>query len=194
MIIPRELLTVPNLLTSFRFFCAPILLIAAWHNQATAFFLILAFAFLSDVLDGMTARLTGQVTHLGAVLDSWADMTTYLTVTLSAWWLWPEVVRREGLYVGILIASYLMPVVVGFIKFRALTSYHTWMVKFAAFCVGMSFYLLFLGGLSLPFHIAIFVCVLAATEEILITLISTKMPLNVRSVWDIIRTVKIRSS
>lgn len=187
MIIPRELFTIPNLLTSFRFFCAPALLLAAWHNHAPAFLLLLALAFLSDVLDGMIARLTGQVTRFGAVLDSWADMVTYLTVTLCAWWLWPDIVRREGLYVGILVASYLAPVAVGFLKFGALTSYHTWTVKLAAASVGISFYLLFLGGMALPFRIATLLCVLAATEEIVITLISAEMPSDVRSVWDVMQ-------
>lgn len=188
MIIPRELLTAPNLLTCFRFFCAPVLLLAAWHNQAPAFLLVLAFAFFSDVLDGLIARLTGQVTRFGAVLDSWADMITYLTVTLSAWWLWPDIVRREGIYVGMLIASYLLPVIIGFMKFGSLTSYHTWMVKLAAASVGLSFYLLFLGGIALPFHIASVLCILAATEEIVITVISAEMPSNVRSVWDVIHS------
>lgn len=187
MILRRELLTVPNLLTGFRFVCAPVLLILAWQGHASAFLLLLAMAFLSDVLDGMIARLTGQVTYFGAVLDSWADMITYLTITISAWWLWPDIVRGEALYVGMVVASYVLPVAVGFYKFRALTSYHTWTVKLAAASVGLSFYLLFLAGLSLPFRIAATICVLAAIEEILISLLSTELHSNVRSVWDVLR-------
>lgn len=187
MNIRRELLTVPNLLTSFRFVCAPVLLLLAWQGRSAAFLLLLAAAFLSDVLDGMIARLTNQVSRFGAVLDSWADMITYVTVTISACWLWPDIVSREAPYVATVIASYLLPVIVGFVKFGALTSYHTWLVKFAAASIGLSFYLLFFVGLALPFRIAAIICVFAAVEEILITLISDELHSDVRSVWDVMR-------
>lgn len=183
----HELLTVPNLLTGFRFICAPLLLLLAWQGHATAFLLLLAAAFLSDALDGMTARLTGQVTQFGAVLDSWADMITYLTVTIGSWWLWPEIIRREALYAGIVITSYMLPVAVGFLKFGALTSYHTWTVKLAAASIGLTFYVLFLGGPSWPFQIAAMICIAAAIEEIAITLVSTEMHSNVRSIWNVLR-------
>jgi len=84
MNIPRELLTVPNLLTCFRFACAPVLLILAWQGHPVAFLSLLAAGFLSDALDGAIARLTGQTTQLGAMLDSSADVTTYVVVAISA--------------------------------------------------------------------------------------------------------------
>ncbi|MFZ2313365.1 MAG: CDP-alcohol phosphatidyltransferase family protein, partial [Methylobacter sp.] len=72
-------LTLPNLLTGFRFVAAPVLLWLAWHGHGIAFMILLAVAFLSDMLDGLAARLTGQVTQFGATLDSWADVINYLT-------------------------------------------------------------------------------------------------------------------
>jgi CDP-diacylglycerol--glycerol-3-phosphate 3-phosphatidyltransferase len=187
MNVPRELLTVPNLLTCFRFACAPVLLLLAWQGHATAFLLLLAAAFLSDALDGAIARLTGQATPFGAVLDSWADMFTYLVVAVGAWWLWPETVRREALYAGMIIASYLLPAAVGLLKFGAFTSYHTWTVKLAAAAVGLSFYALFLGGVSWPFRVAAAISAAAAIEEIAITLVSRELHSNVRSLWDVMR-------
>ncbi|MGR8933134.1 MAG: CDP-alcohol phosphatidyltransferase family protein [Gammaproteobacteria bacterium] len=187
MKIRRELLTVPNLLTGFRFFCAPILLTLAWQGHSTTFLLLLAMAFLSDALDGMAARLSGQVTQFGAILDSWADMVTYLTITLGAWWLWPDIVRREALYAGIIVASYVLPVAIGLFKFGALTSYHTWTVKLAAASIGLTYYVLFLGGPSWPFRIAALVCVIAAFEEIAITLVSTELHSNVGSLFNVLR-------
>jgi CDP-diacylglycerol--glycerol-3-phosphate 3-phosphatidyltransferase len=180
-------LTLPNLLTGFRFVAAPFLLCLAWYNHPIAFMVLLALAFLSDLLDGLAARLTNQVSQFGAALDSWADVITYLTIALSCWWLWPEIVNRELLYAGLIVASFLLPAAVGLYKFGCFTSYHTWGVKIAAATMGSSLYILFLGGSAWPFRIAAVLCIVAALEEILITWLLNEPKSNLRSVWDILK-------
>ncbi len=180
-------LTLPNLLTGFRFVAAPILLWLAWNGHGVAFMVLLALAFLTDMLDGMVARLTGQVTPFGATLDSWADVIIYLTIALCCWWLWPEVVRREALYVGLIVASCLLPALAGILKFGRFTSYHTWGVKIAAASMGLTLYVLFLDGPTWPFRIAAAICTLAAIEEIIITLLLPEPESNLRSVWDVLK-------
>jgi CDP-diacylglycerol--glycerol-3-phosphate 3-phosphatidyltransferase len=180
-------LTLPNLLTGFRFVAAPFLLWLAWHDYAIAFMVLLAITFLSDLLDGLVARLTNQVSQFGAILDSWADVITYLTIALSCWWLWPEIVNRELLYVGLIVASFLLPAAMGIYKFGCFTSYHTWAVKIAAAAMGSSLYILFLGGPASPFRIAAVLCIVAALEEMLITWLLVKPESNLRSVWDVLK-------
>lgn len=181
-------LTLPNLLTGFRFVAAPVLLWQAWQGYGIAFMVLLAIAFVTDMLDGFTARLTGQVSQFGATLDSWADVITYLTIAISCWWLWPEIVERELMYVGLIVASCLLPAGAGLIKFGRFTSYHTWGAKLAAAAMGSTLYILFLGGPVLPFRIAAVLCMLAAVEEIAITLLLSEPESNVRSAWDVLIT------
>ena len=183
----RTRLTVPNLLTGFRFVAAPIMLWLAWHDYGLAFMSLLAVAFLTDMLDGFVARLTGQVTQFGATLDSWADVITYLTIAVSCWWLWPVIVERELLYVGLIVASCLLPAGAGLIKYGRFTSYHTWGVKLAAASMGLTLYILFFGGPVWPFRLAAIVCILAAFEEIAITLLLSEPESNVRSFWDVLK-------
>jgi cardiolipin synthase len=180
-------LTLPNLLTGFRFVAAPGLLWLAWQNQGIAFMGLLAIAFLTDLLDGLAARLTGQVTQFGAILDSWADVITYLTIAVGCWWLWPDVVRKELIYVVMIVASCLLPAIAGFSKFGRFTSYHTWGVKLAAASMGLTLYVLFLGGPAWPFRVAAVICILAAIEEITLTLLLSEPESNVRSVWDVLK-------
>ena len=180
-------LTLPNLLTGFRFVAAPGLLWLAWHGYPIAFMSLLAVAFLTDMLDGMAARLTGQVSEFGATLDSWADVIIYLTIAVCCWWLWPDVVKREMLYVVLIVASCLLPAIAGFSKFGCFTSYHTWGVKIAAASMGSTLYLLFLGGPVWPFRVAAVICILAAIEEIALTLLLSEPESNVRSIWDILK-------
>ncbi|MDO9423337.1 MAG: CDP-alcohol phosphatidyltransferase family protein [Methylobacter sp.] len=180
-------LTLPNLLTGFRFVAAPVLLWLAWYDHPIIFMGLLAITFATDLLDGVVARLTGQVSQFGAALDSWADVITYLTITLSCWWLWPDVVSRELFYVGLIVVSCLLPALVGIFKFGRFTSYHTWGVKIAAASMGLTLYILFLGGPTWPFRVAAVMCIVAAIEEIVITWLLPEPESNLRSVWDVLK-------
>ena len=186
----RSLLTLPNLLTSFRFVAAPGLLACAWLGYERAFMGLLALVFLSDILDGMAARLTGQATEFGATLDSLADLLTYITIAVCSFWLWPELVRRELFYVALIVGSCIAPPVAGMIKFGRLTSYNTWLVKVAAVSVGVSLFILFSGGPVWPLQLAAFVSLSASLEEIAITSLLSDPKSNVRSLWDVLRKVR----
>ena len=183
----RSIFTLPNLLTCFRFIAAPGLLTFAWYGHEYAFLGLLAVAFLSDALDGLAARLTGQVTEFGAFLDSLADLLTYLTIAICSYWLWPEVVMRELFSVVLIVGSCITPPAVGLLKFGCLTSYHTWLVKLAAASVAASLFILFMGGPVYPFHIAALISLAAASEEVVITLILNSPVSNVRSLWNVLK-------
>lgn len=189
-----EFLTLPNLLTSFRFVAAPGLLVFAWYGHDYAFLGLLAVVFLSDALDGLAARLTGQVTELGAFLDSLADLLTYLTIAVCSYWLWPGMVMREWMSVGLIVGSCITPPVAGLIKFGALTSYHTWMVKLAAVSVAGSLFILFLGGPVLPFRVAALISLGAAIEEVLITVLLKTPETNVRSLCNVLRKFRAQQT
>lgn len=179
----KELLTLPNLLTCFRFFSAPAMLFFAWVGNGELFLLLLAFTFLSDVLDGLAARLLDQESELGVSLDSWADFLVYITIAVSVWWLWPEVIKRELWFVVITILSYLLPVAVGLYKFHAATSYHTWLVKSAVASMGISLFLLFIFEIAWPFRFAALICLVSAVEEIAISCYLPALRSNVHSLW-----------
>jgi len=98
------------------------------------------------------------------------------------------------LYVGMIVASCLLPAIVGFGKFGCFTSYHTWAVKLAAASMGLTLYILFFGGPAWPFRIAAVLCLLAAFEEIVITFVLPKPESDVRSIWDLIKRAKHKNT
>ena len=180
-------LTLPNLLSGVRFITAPIMLYLAWNGYGLAFMAVLALAFLSDILDGLAARLTGQVTQFGAKLDTWADLATYLTIGFGTWWLWRDIVHREDLYLYAIIACYLIPATLGMVKFGVYPSYHTWGVKLAAVSIGVSLYPLFLAGIAWPLRVSVFIYGIAALEEVAITLCLKELQSNVGTLWHVLR-------
>jgi len=175
--------TLPNMITSSRFVMAPILFAMAWLQRPMLFLTILAFALLTDCVDGLVARRLGQLTDFGARLDSWADFATYMTMPVCAWWLWPDVMRREGPFVAAVLASYLVPVLFGLCKYRRLPSHHTWGAKTSAVMMGTSVVILFSGLSPWPFRLATPFTVMASVEDMAITAILPRWQANVPTVW-----------
>ena len=181
-------MNMPNLISLLRLVSAPLLLWLAWHAYSRAVLMVLIVSFASDALDGYLARRLGQTSEFGARLDSVSDFVLYLTIPLIGWWLWPDIVRRELPYFIAVIASTILPPLVGYCKFHTATSYHTWAVKLAALLVGGSVILLYAGWLPWLFRLATPVSVYAALEEIAITLKLSKSQSNVQSFWHLIGT------
>jgi CDP-diacylglycerol--glycerol-3-phosphate 3-phosphatidyltransferase len=186
----EPLLTIPNALSALRLVLAPVLLYLAWTGQPTPFLVVLVVSLLSDLCDGWFARRFNQATHLGTLLDSYGDFATYMTVPLCAWWLWPDLIRREAWYAAAVVAAYVFPIVLGYLKYGRLTSYHTYGAKLSAVVVGASALALFAGGPPLPFRIATWVLALAELEEIAITTILPEWRTNVPSILHARRLLK----
>ena len=117
-----RILTPANQITILRLAFIPffaILVVAQKYRGALA---VLTAAALSDMVDGMVARLLKQETPLGVALDPIADkllMTTaYLTLSFRdalPWWLTILVIGRD---VGIIITALLISLVAGYRPFR----------------------------------------------------------------------------
>ncbi len=185
-----KLVSIPNLLSGFRLIAAPFLLYLAWTGHPTLFLVLLAVSLLSDSIDGFIARRLNEASELGTKLDSWGDLATYLTVPLCAWWLWPEILKREAFFVLLVIGAYIVPLMAGFVKFQRLPSYHTWAAKTAAVLMSFAVFILFIIDVAWPFWCAVIVQALVACEEVAITLRLSKLESNVRSFWHLTKQAK----
>ncbi len=185
--ITTKLVSIPNLLSGFRLFAVPFLLYLAWMEHPNLFLVLLALSLLSDSIDGFIARRLNEASELGTKLDSWGDLAIYLTVPLCAWWLWPEVLKRETFFVLLVIGAYIIPLMAGFVKFQRLPSYHTWAAKTSAVLMSVAVFTLFIFDISWPFRCASIVQALVACEEVAITLRLSKLESNIRSFWHLIK-------
>jgi cardiolipin synthase len=116
-----RLLTASNQITLLRLAFVPVFAILVMDRSYRAALVVLTVAAISDVLDGMLARLLKQVSPLGVALDPIADkilMTTgYLTLSFRGvlpWWLTIVVLTRD---VGILMTALLISLVAGYRPF-----------------------------------------------------------------------------
>jgi CDP-diacylglycerol--glycerol-3-phosphate 3-phosphatidyltransferase len=180
-------LNLPNALSVFRLAAAPGLLYLAWCGRPTAFLVLFAVSLLSDGLDGLLARTLDQASEIGTRLDSWADLATYLSAPLGAWWLWPELAQRELTFVVVAAAGFTAPLLAGLIKFGRLPSYHTWISKVSAVVIGVTAFVLIVLDIPLPFRIAVVLQVLAACEEFAITFVLPQWRSNIPTLWYALR-------
>lgn len=181
------MVNIANILSVSRLFISPVLLYLAWSARHDLFLFFAVVALATDFLDGYFARKYQQVTELGARLDSLGDLAIYLIVPVSVWWLWPQVIIREALYAGTALVSFIIPLLVGYARFRRLTSYHTRGAKLSAVLLSSSILLMLLDGPAWPFHLATVVFVLAEVEEVCITALLPRWQADVPSVFHVLR-------
>ena len=177
----EKIVNLPNAISFIRILMAPVLFYLAVKQQPEWFLIALIFTVFTDVLDGFLARMLNQITAMGAHLDSWGDFIIYSTMAICAWILWPEILLKEKVYFFIILFSFTAPALIGLIKFRTTTGYHTWAVKLAVAVTIVGYILLFGGYLDWPFRVAALLSLYAALEEIAITLIMRHEHVDVRT-------------
>jgi CDP-diacylglycerol--glycerol-3-phosphate 3-phosphatidyltransferase len=182
-VVDREIYNLPNFVSFIRILLAPVLFYFAFTGKPVWFLATLMFSGFTDVLDGFLARMLNQITAMGSRLDSWGDFTIYTTMAVCAWILWPDIVAEELIAYIVIVISFTSPVIAGLLKFRTITSYHTWTVKVAVVVTFVGYILLFAGWLDWPFRVAAAFCAVAALEEIAITLLIHHEHVDVRTVW-----------
>lgn len=173
----------PNLLSMLRIAAVPVLGMLAWLGAAPAYLVGLVLTLATDVADGFLARRFGCQSERGAKLDSRADLLLYATLPLFAWWLFPDLLRREAGYLFVAIAAFTIPIAIGFLRFGRLTSYHTWAAKGTAVLMGVGMLSLFAGGPAWPFHLAVVGLIYEAIEEIGITFVLSEWKSDVPTLW-----------
>ncbi len=78
-----KVLTIPNILTCIRLFLMPVFLwvyFAPIENAKYIAMGVLAFSFITDVLDGFIARKFNMISNIGKVLDPIADKLMQVSV------------------------------------------------------------------------------------------------------------------
>jgi len=69
----KKILTLANKITIFRIVLIPVIVICLLQEQKILSISLLVFSILTDMLDGLAARLMKERTRLGAFLDPLAD-------------------------------------------------------------------------------------------------------------------------
>jgi phosphatidylglycerophosphate synthase len=144
---------------------------------------LLGTSLLTDALDGFLARRLNAFSDLGRKLDSAADYLVVLTAIAGIALLWTDIVRREVIWIACGLAAFFAVIVYGLVRTGRAPCYHTWAAKSATMATALSLIPLLAGWSTVPFHAAVILQLVAALEEMMITLILPSHVGDMASVW-----------
>lgn len=108
-------MTIPNMISVFRLFAAPLVVWLISTQQFSLAFWLFLIAGLSDGVDGFIAKRFNQASELGAHLDPLADKVMLVAVFLALGiqgllplWLVILVISRDLLILGAVILSWVL--------------------------------------------------------------------------------------
>jgi phosphatidylglycerophosphate synthase len=179
--------TIPIMLIIFRLVLAPIILGLVYFEKEESRLLVIILMYLgliSDILDGMIARYLNVSNANLRRLDSQADMVFWLSIGLSVWLLYPNLIKNNiGPIAAILIMEG-MCYFISFLKFRKETCTHALLSKIWGLTLLIAFTsLIGFNHAGIPFILAIVLGLLSHLDRILITLILPRWTHDVPSFY-----------
>jgi len=154
---PIWLSRLPNVISIFRLFAAPVMLAMAVGQMHDAFAWFLVPALLSDAADGWLARKLQCESQLGSLLDSLADTLLMLVIILSIWFLHPAVYQQHWPIFAIVVVVWSIAHLLALFRYGRLASFHTRLLQtgivlFAVFAMVLFIYgfipwMLYLAGI-----------------------------------------------
>ncbi|MGB7739996.1 MAG: CDP-alcohol phosphatidyltransferase family protein [Steroidobacteraceae bacterium] len=179
---------IPNALSVARILAAPLLVLLAVTGHEAAFTWVLVPALLSDIADGLIARVFRLQSKLGALLDSVADTLLLFASMVGIWSFHREVIDQHALAGILLVGAWLLENVVALVRYGRLSSFHTYVSKVAGYLLGIFVGVLFVFGFhSWLLYAAVGVSVLGNLEELALLKMLPEWRPDVRGIIWILR-------
>ena len=173
----------PNLISGARIALMPAVLLAAIGGSRRWFLILVAASLVTDALDGFLARRLNAFSEFGRKLDSAADYLTMITGLAGIALLWPDIVRRELPWIVAGLSAFFGVIVFGFVRLGHPPCYHTWAAKIGVAGCALSMIPLLAGWSAVPFHVMVILQILAAVEEVIISLLIPRHVGEMATVW-----------
>jgi CDP-diacylglycerol--glycerol-3-phosphate 3-phosphatidyltransferase len=183
---------IPNVLSLYRLLMFPVILTLIFTKYETAFVWLFCINLVTDVADGFIARRFKMQTEFGALLDSWADVGTFILAFVGIIWFHSDFLKDQGvLFFGYLVLYYLQ-MVVSKIKFGIwVVGWHAYSVKVAGYLQAFFFVSLFTYGfIENFFYVVMAIGFLAEIELYILNFICKTPQRNVRGLYWYLKSTK----
>lgn len=175
---------IPNCITILRFLTIPFLVYFTYERDRSSFSWLFFAALLSDIADGLIARIFRFQSEFGAKLDSWADLLLFFVGIAGILAFEPDFFYEYRIWILSVLLLYFGEMGYSLWKFGTISSFHTYASRVAAYCIGILFMTLFwFGSFSPIVYVSFFVCCFAYIEEILILRVSEELRSDVRGLY-----------
>lgn len=175
---------IPNVLSGYRILAIPVIVYALATGDHTLFIVLISVSLLTDILDGLIARMFDLESELGARLDSIADIGTYLMAVSGMWILEKDFVTDKKYEFSLLIILWLLPQLVSFVRHFRFPSFHLYSNKITGYFQGIFIFTYFLFGYnSLLFYSMLVISCIAYLEELYFVLKLSQLQSNLKSIF-----------
>lgn len=123
---------IPISLILFRLILAPLILGLVYFYKEESKMIILILMYLgliSDILDGIIARQLNVSSTKFRRFDSQTDMIFWLSIGISTWMLYPDLIKQNSVPIIIIFIMEGMCYLISIIKFKRETCTHAFMSK-----------------------------------------------------------------
>jgi cardiolipin synthase (CMP-forming) len=161
---------IPNIISSCRIASVPVMLFCIATGREHVFTWLLLAALVSDIVDGVIARLFHMETKLGATLDSMADMGTYLSAVIGLFVFKFGFIQAYWIQAMVILGFYVVEKISSFARYKKIfNAFHTYLSKITAYAQGAFVMSLFLFGFQwYLFYPAMALCIIANIEEMIL--------------------------
>lgn len=179
---------IPNSLSLYRLLVFPLILYWIFTGKENLVAIFIAISLFTDWMDGIIARTFNMQTAIGARLDSYADIGTYICSFLAIYFFKWVAIKPHVFILYIFLFVWILSYLLVFIKFKGLIGMHTYLFKSTGYVQGAFIIILFLIGFyPWLFYLAISVGILACIEEIIIIIYLKEPAINVKGLYWILK-------
>lgn len=178
-----------NGITAYRIITYPLLVLLVFNRQMDWFKWLLALSFFTDAIDGYLARKFKVASIAGARLDSIGDDLTVIAGIIGMI-VFKQAFFKQQIFIFILLGLlFALQAVFAFIKYRKMTSFHTYAAKAAAVLQGIFLILLFFlpNPLYSLFYVSVIFTALELIEEIIIIFLLPRWKSDVKGLYWIMK-------
>jgi len=187
----EKIFNVPNLLSFYRLLSFPFILWMVFAGEEKLFAIFLCISLVTDILDGLIARIFRLQTQFGAKLDSLADAGMYVLAFLGIYFFKLE--KMEG-YVWMLWAFLALLIggnIFSLLKFGKFPSLHLYSTKIGGYVQGIFFFVLFAWDYSEGlFFAAMFMGFFSLTEELIVLILLSELRPDVKGLMWVLKEKK----
>jgi CDP-diacylglycerol--glycerol-3-phosphate 3-phosphatidyltransferase len=185
---------VPNGISLARLLATPILISTVVFRRPDLFKWLLLASLLSDILDGLIARIFKLRSRLGATIDSIADIFVTIIMISGVWVFHEPFVRAHALAISLAVGLFLLEIIVSFWRYGRISSYHTILNRISVYAQGIFVMSLFLWGYQAwLFYPMIALAIAASLEEFLLLYLLPECRMDVRGLYWVLSNREITS-
>jgi phosphatidylglycerophosphate synthase len=174
-----------TMITLYRTVAFPILVILIFTGHLDVFKWLIIVSFFTDAIDGFLARKFNANSVLGAKLDSIGDDLTILAAVIGLAVAKTEFLKENWIIFAIPLCLFFIQMIAAFIRYRKMSSFHTYLAKTAAVLQGffMCAMFLFEQPVYWLFYTTAIVTTLELIEEIIIVIVLSEWKTNIHGLY-----------